>query len=201
MTSVAVGGVVAEVDGERRHAIEAQFPKVRCVPSPAWAVADAEVVVIAVKPADVAAALESALTALREVITSDSSAVSRQSSRLTCVFGCGGERDRGKRPRMGRIAARLADRVIVTSDNPRGEDPQRIIDDILEGVRGVQEELAISADRGSAVRYAVASARGGDVVLVAGKGHETYQLIRGVKHPFSDARAALQRSPFLWVTW
>jgi UDP-N-acetylmuramoyl-L-alanyl-D-glutamate--2,6-diaminopimelate ligase len=113
-----------------------------------------------------------------------------RNSKLTCVFGCGGERDRGKRPQMGRIAARLADRVIVTSDNPRGEDPQRIINDILEGVRGVQEELAIIPDRRSAVRYAVTSAHRGDVVLLAGKGHEDYQVVGGVKHPFSDAAEA-----------
>ena len=131
-------------------------------------------------------ALEQVLRTLREV-TDNQSRITNHESRLTCVFGCGGERDRGKRPQMGRIAARLADRVVVTSDNPRNEDPQRIIDDILGGVRGVRDELAIIPDRGSAVRYAVASARRGDVVLVAGKGHENYQLIRGAKHPFADA--------------
>jgi UDP-N-acetylmuramoyl-L-alanyl-D-glutamate--2,6-diaminopimelate ligase len=152
-------------------------------------------------------ALEHALTALRELISGSEFRVSgsgldvrtahgrvskleTRNPKLTCVFGCGGERDRGKRPQMGRIAARLADRVIVTSDNPRGEDPQRIINDILEGVRGVREELAIIADRGSAVRYAVAGAHRGDVVLLAGKGHEDYQVVRGVKHPFSDAAEA-----------
>jgi UDP-N-acetylmuramoyl-L-alanyl-D-glutamate--2,6-diaminopimelate ligase len=114
------------------------------------------------------------------------------------VFGCGGERDRGKRPQMGRIAARLADRLIVTSDNPRGEDPQRIINDILQGVSGVREELAIISDRGSAVRYAVAGANRGDVVLLAGKGHEDYQLVHGVKHPFSDASEARR---VLRVAW
>ena len=135
-------------------------------------------------------ALEQTLLALRELTAGDPSPVTRHPSRLTCVFGCGGERDRGKRPQMGRIAARLADRVIVTSDNPRGEDPQHIIDDILEGVRGVEDELAIIADRGSAVRYAVVSARRGDIVLVAGKGHEDYQLIGGVKHAYNDAAEA-----------
>ena len=131
-------------------------------------------------------ALKQVLCTLREV-TEHSSLVTRHPSRLTCVFGCGGERDRGKRPQMGHIAARLADRVVVTSDNPRGENPQRIIDDILEGVYDVEEEVAIIPDRDSAVRYAVASAGRGDVVLLAGKGHEAYQLIRGVKHPYSDA--------------
>ena len=105
--------------------------------------------------------------------------------KLVCVFGCGGDRDRGKRPLMGRIATELADEVIVTSDNPRSEDPHAIIADILEGVTG---ECAVVPDRTRAIRTAVANARAGDVVLVAGKGHEQYQEIGGVKHPFSDAR-------------
>jgi UDP-N-acetylmuramoyl-L-alanyl-D-glutamate--2,6-diaminopimelate ligase len=134
-------------------------------------------------------ALEHALTTLREVLQTGSRSTPR-ASRLTCVFGCGGERDPGKRPQMGRIAARLADRVIVTSDNPRNEDPRRIIDDILAGIRGIREELAVIADRRSAVRYAVAGACPGDVVLLAGKGHENYQILSGVKHPFSDAAEA-----------
>src|SRR6185503_2025182 len=90
-------------------------------------------------------ALEQVLLALRELLNHPSRGASR-GSQLTCVFGCGGERDRGKRPQMGRIATRLADRVVVTSDNPRGENPRRIVSDILEGVRGVQEELAIIPD-------------------------------------------------------
>jgi UDP-N-acetylmuramoyl-L-alanyl-D-glutamate--2,6-diaminopimelate ligase len=134
-------------------------------------------------------ALEHVLRTLREVLNHQSPITNHQ-SRLTCVFGCGGERDRGKRPQMGRLAARLADRVIVTSDNPRGENPQRIIADILEGVAGSREELAVIPDRRSAVQYAVASARRGDVVLLAGKGHEDYQLTAGVRRPFSDVAEA-----------
>jgi UDP-N-acetylmuramyl-tripeptide synthetase len=139
-------------------------------------------------------ALERVLTTLREV-TAHGSRITGYESRLTCVFGCGGERDRGKRPLMGNIAARVADRVIVTSDNPRGEDPQRIVADILGGVHGEGEELAVIPDRRSAIRYAVASARQGDIVLLAGKGHEEWQLVSGVKHPYSDvaeARRALR---------
>ena len=109
---------------------------------------------------------------------------------LICVFGCGGERDRGKRPLMGRIAARLADRVIVTSDNPRGEDPDAIIVHILDGVRNVNRELLVEPDRRGAIRHAIATARRGDIVLVAGKGHEDYQEVRGVRRPFSDAAVA-----------
>ena len=139
-------------------------------------------------------ALEHVLTTLREV-TAHGSRIADRESRLTCVFGCGGDRDRGKRPLMGRIAARVADRVIVTSDNPRSEDPRRIMADILAGVRRADRELAIIPERRSAVLYAVTSAQGGDVVLLAGKGHEEWQLVAGVKHPYSDvseARRALR---------
>ncbi|MBI4193893.1 MAG: UDP-N-acetylmuramoyl-L-alanyl-D-glutamate--2,6-diaminopimelate ligase [Betaproteobacteria bacterium] len=106
---------------------------------------------------------------------------------LICVFGCGGERDRGKRPLMGSIAAALADHVVITSDNPRSEDPQAIIRDIARGVRGAH--ATIEPDRSRAIRLAIGMAHRGDVVLVAGKGHERYQEVRGVRYPFSDATA------------
>jgi UDP-N-acetylmuramoyl-L-alanyl-D-glutamate--2,6-diaminopimelate ligase len=133
-------------------------------------------------------ALANVLRTLREVIRHPSP-ITNHRSRLTCLFGCGGERDRGKRRQMGRLATGLADRVIVTSDNPRGENPQRILADILEGA-GSGDELAVIPDRRSAVHYAVAGAQRGDIVLLAGKGHEGYQLIDGVRHPFSDALEA-----------
>jgi UDP-N-acetylmuramoyl-L-alanyl-D-glutamate--2,6-diaminopimelate ligase len=107
--------------------------------------------------------------------------------RLICVFGCGGDRDAGKRPLMGEAASRLADRVIVTSDNPRSEEPQKIIDDIL---RGVVTSVEAEADRAKAIRAAVSAAGPCDVVLVAGKGHEPYQEIRGERKPFSDIEQA-----------
>jgi UDP-N-acetylmuramoyl-L-alanyl-D-glutamate--2,6-diaminopimelate ligase len=110
---------------------------------------------------------------------------------LWCVFGCGGDRDRGKRPLMGAVAERCADHVIVTSDNPRREDPQVIIDQILTGVRQVQA-VARVPDRAQAIRQAVTGARGGDIVLVAGKGHEDYQQIGDERLPFSD-REQVQR--------
>jgi UDP-N-acetylmuramoyl-L-alanyl-D-glutamate--2,6-diaminopimelate ligase len=135
-------------------------------------------------------ALKQVLTTLRELLASNASVVSRQSPRLICVFGCGGDRDQGKRPLMGRVAAKLADRTFVTSDNPRSEDPGKIINDIVAGARAAVDTIAIEADRGQAVRRAVAEARRGDIVLLAGKGHEDYQEIRGVRLPFSDAVAA-----------
>jgi UDP-N-acetylmuramoyl-L-alanyl-D-glutamate--2,6-diaminopimelate ligase len=128
-------------------------------------------------------ALEKALEALRPTVAAG--------HRLVCVFGCGGDRDAGKRPLMGRAAAALADHVIVTSDNPRSENPRAIIEQVLAGISGDAEAIE---DRQVAIFSAVHQARPGDVVLLAGKGHETYQEISGVRHPFSDlevARAAL----------
>ena len=102
---------------------------------------------------------------------------------LWCVFGCGGDRDRGKRPLMGAIAERLADVVVVTDDNPRTEDPQRIVDDIVAGMRA---RPRVMRDRRLAIASAVGAASGGDTVVIAGKGHEDYQQIGTQKFPFSD---------------
>ncbi|NTU92423.1 MAG: UDP-N-acetylmuramoyl-L-alanyl-D-glutamate--2,6-diaminopimelate ligase [Chlorobiaceae bacterium] len=121
-------------------------------------------------------ALQKALEALR--------AITPPGSGLTVVFGCGGNRDRLKRPEMGRIAADLADRVILTSDNPREEDPEAILDEIEAGMPG-RAHLRIG-DRAEAIRRAVEGLGDGDLLLVAGKGHEKYQEIAGKKHYFSD---------------
>ena len=113
---------------------------------------------------------------------------------IRIVFGCGGERDRGKRPLMGAAAARGADRLFVTSDNPRGEDPRAIIDDILAGTADTRVE--IEPDRRRAIHAAVADAAPDDLVLVAGKGHEATQEVGGERRPFDDvavAREALAR--------
>jgi UDP-N-acetylmuramoyl-L-alanyl-D-glutamate--2,6-diaminopimelate ligase len=112
---------------------------------------------------------------------------------LAVVFGCGGDRDRGKRPEMGRIAAERADRVIVTTDNPRGEEPQRIVDDILAGIPQPREAV-VELDRRAAIRRAVAEAAAGDAIVVAGKGHEAYQIVGDRVLAFDDrleVRAAL----------
>jgi len=129
-------------------------------------------------------ALEQALVSLR----------AHAAARLVCVFGCGGERDRGKRPQMAAIAQAHADVVIVTDDNPRGEDGDAIVAEIVAGFRG-DGAATIERDRGAAIRRAVAMAGADDIVLVAGKGHEPYQEIDGVRHPFDDtgvAHAALE---------
>ena len=137
-------------------------------------------------------ALTKALLALRE-LTRNRASRARHPPRIICVFGCGGERDRGKRPLMGHVAARLADWVIITNDNPRGEDPLAILDDILAGV---ESDGQVELDRRRAITHAIDTARRHDIVLIAGKGHETYQETNGVRRPFSDvavAQAAIDR--------
>ncbi|MNV41193.1 UDP-N-acetylmuramoyl-L-alanyl-D-glutamate--2,6-diaminopimelate ligase [compost metagenome] len=117
--------------------------------------------------------------------------------RLLCVFGCGGERDTGKRPQMAAIAEELADVVFVTDDNPRGEDGDVIVADIMAGFADASR-VNVQRDRARAIGAAVAQAGPGDIVLVAGKGHEPYQEIAGIKHPFDDtdvaSRALLARA-------
>lgn len=141
--------------------------------------ADIEVVV---DYAHTPGALEHALQALRRHCT----------GKLWCVFGCGGDRDRGKRPLMGAVAARLADRVVLTSDNPRSESPAQILNDIRAGITAA--DVVIESDRAAAIAYAIDNAQHGDVILLAGKGHEDYQLVGSETRPFNDvavARAAL----------
>jgi UDP-N-acetylmuramoyl-L-alanyl-D-glutamate--2,6-diaminopimelate ligase len=118
-------------------------------------------------------ALEKALQALRE----------HTHGKLVCVFGCGGDRDRGKRPQMGRIAEQLADIVILTNDNPRHEDPASIINEIASGMQTTPSAVP---DRTRAIRAALSEARAGDIVLVAGKGHEDYQQVGDRRLAYSD---------------
>jgi UDP-N-acetylmuramoyl-L-alanyl-D-glutamate--2,6-diaminopimelate ligase len=123
-------------------------------------------------------ALDKALSAVREVTRGE----------VHLVFGCGGDRDRSKRPRMGEVAARRADGIFVTSDNPRSEDPGRIAAEVLAGLG--RRQARIQLDRRRAIREAIARARPGDAVLIAGKGHETYQLVGPDRLPFDDAEVA-----------
>ncbi|NBR44370.1 MAG: UDP-N-acetylmuramoyl-L-alanyl-D-glutamate--2,6-diaminopimelate ligase, partial [Synechococcaceae bacterium WB5_2B_268] len=109
--------------------------------------------------------------------------------RLICLFGCGGDRDRGKRPLMGEIAARLADQVVLTSDNPRTEDPQQILNDVLAGMPA-DSNMIVEPDRRLAIQKAIALGGAGDLVLIAGKGHEDYQIIGTEKSHFSDREEA-----------
>ena len=131
-------------------------------------------------------ALARALDALRPLTT----------GRLIALFGCGGDRDAAKRPKMGRAAGERADWVVVTSDNPRTEDPAAIVEAILPGVEasgqprrealGGARGYVVEVDRRAAIRQALAAAEAGDTVLIAGKGHEDYQILGTTKHPFDD---------------
>ncbi|MFA6970938.1 MAG: UDP-N-acetylmuramoyl-L-alanyl-D-glutamate--2,6-diaminopimelate ligase [Gallionella sp.] len=133
-------------------------------------------------------ALEKVLLALREAcLVSDDAP---DAGRLICVFGCGGDRDRGKRAMMGLVAEKFADNCIVTSDNPRSEDPQHIINDVVSGMSANKHEIIV--DRAAAIARAIGQAQRGDIILIAGKGHEDYQEIKGVKHSFSDVEVAVQ---------
>jgi UDP-N-acetylmuramoyl-L-alanyl-D-glutamate--2,6-diaminopimelate ligase len=123
-------------------------------------------------------ALEKVLAAIRPTL--------EPSGRLVCVFGCGGNRDSGKRPQMGGVAGRFADRVIVTNDNPRNEDPQAIADGIVEGLKSSPATWAVELDRRRAIERALDDARPGDVIVLAGKGHEDYQETNGERVAFSD---------------
>ncbi|MDP2751800.1 MAG: Mur ligase family protein [Rhodocyclaceae bacterium] len=126
-------------------------------------------------------ALENVLSTLRETATA-------RGGKLICVFGCGGDRDAGKRPLMGEVAERWADRVIVTSDNPRSENPAAILDAIVSGMK--HPPMSVEPDRAMALRKAAMTAQANDVILIAGKGHESYQEIDGIRHPFSDLDCA-----------
>jgi UDP-N-acetylmuramoyl-L-alanyl-D-glutamate--2,6-diaminopimelate ligase len=134
-------------------------------------------------------ALEKVLHTLREITLAGG-------GKLICVFGCGGDRDRGKRPMMGTVAGKLADINFVTSDNPRSENPQEIIAAIVAGLSGIYH---VVEDRAQAIARAINAAGAADTVLIAGKGHEEYQEIKGVKYPFSDIDVA-QKNLQQWPT-
>ena len=137
---------------------------------------------VAVDYAHTPDALDKALAALRPL-------AQQRGGQLWCVFGCGGDRDATKRPLMASVAEKHADRVVVTSDNPRSEKPEAIVGQILLGLSH-RESVEVQADRGRAIAETIAAAGAQDVILLAGKGHEDYQDIAGVKHPFDDRRHA-----------
>ncbi|MFM1604135.1 MAG: UDP-N-acetylmuramoyl-L-alanyl-D-glutamate--2,6-diaminopimelate ligase [Porticoccaceae bacterium] len=187
---LAVIGAVALHEGDLGHTNFQQIltlvPKLKSVPGRMELVSDSADFAVIVDYAHTPDALEKALQALR--LHCEGS--------LWVVFGCGGDRDTGKRPEMGAVAFKYADRVIVTSDNPRTESPDQIIDHIVKGIKG---QCCIESDRRAAINKAVLGAEPGDVILIAGKGHENYQILGVQRVAFSDqaeARLALhQRSP------
>jgi UDP-N-acetylmuramoyl-L-alanyl-D-glutamate--2,6-diaminopimelate ligase len=172
----------ARLLGLADDAVARGIASLRGVPGRFEAVDEGQPFAVIVDYAHTPEALENVLRSARDLA----------SGRVVCVFGCGGDRDRGKRPLMGEAAVALADRVIVTSDNPRSEDPLAIIEEILAGAPGAEVEL----DRAAAIGRAIELAHEGDVVLIAGKGHEQGQELADRKVPFDDrevAREALRR--------
>ena len=158
--------------------------------APASAISSTACPLVVVDYAHTPDALTNVLTALRDI-------ASQRGGKLCCVFGAGGNRDRGKRPEMARAVEAVADRVVVTSDNPRDEDPAQIIADVCQGLS--QPAWRTEADRRAAIDTAIARAAPADVVLIAGKGRETTQEIAGVFHPFSDPEIAAQALVSHWV--
>jgi UDP-N-acetylmuramoyl-L-alanyl-D-glutamate--2,6-diaminopimelate ligase len=126
-------------------------------------------------------ALENTLSTLNQLKT----------GRLWVVFGCGGDRDKSKRPIMGKVASSYADNIIITSDNPRTEDPAVIIQEIAQGISSPSQAVEI-INREEAIAYALNAAAKNDIILIAGKGHESYQQIGSMKHPFSDKEVVLR---------
>jgi UDP-N-acetylmuramoyl-L-alanyl-D-glutamate--2,6-diaminopimelate ligase len=165
--------------GATREQVEAGIENLRAVPGRFEKVEAGQPFGVVVDYAHTPDALERVLTFAREFAA----------SQLLVVFGCGGDRDRGKRPLMGQIAARLVDFVVVTSDNPRSENPAAILAEVEVGVKkvtGGSERYATIEDRREAIAFALARARPGDLVVLAGKGHETYQVLRDRTIPFDD---------------
>ena len=182
--NVLAAVAAARILGIPAEAVERGVAHVAAVPGRFEAVEEGQSFTVLVDFAHTPAALENVLAEARALAK----------GRVVCVFGCGGDRDREKRPLMGAVAARLADRVVVTSDNPRSEDPLAIIEEVLVGAGGAAD---VEPDRREAIALALDGAREGDVVVIAGKGHETGQeLADGVVVPFDDrevARDALRR--------
>lgn len=166
--------------------ISGVLPRLSFPPGRMQAVGGRDAPLVVIDYAHTPDAIEKVLATLRETAAA-------RGGRLTCVFGCGGDRDAGKRPIMGAIAERLADRVLLTSDNPRSEDPGAILAAVAGGMKAKPE---IEPDRARAIAMAIGEADSRDVILLAGKGHEPYQEIAGVRHPFSDlehVRTALEQ--------
>jgi UDP-N-acetylmuramoyl-L-alanyl-D-glutamate--2,6-diaminopimelate ligase len=183
---LGVLGVLLVTGVPLSEAIDA-LARVHSVPGRMQLVREAGAPLVVIDYAHTPDALEKALGTLRRLLPA--------AGRLICVFGCGGDRDPGKRPLMGEVATRLAHHAVVTSDNPRTEDPRSIIDAI---VQGAHPNYSIEPDRAAAIALAICQARAEDVVLVAGKGHEAYQEVRGSRLPFDDAEVArglLRRLP------
>jgi UDP-N-acetylmuramoyl-L-alanyl-D-glutamate--2,6-diaminopimelate ligase len=192
VSNCLAAGAVALGAGLSLDAVQQGLEDVKAVPGRFEAIDQGQPFAVVVDYAHTPDSLDNALAQARRL-------ASYSSGRVLCVFGCGGDRDRGKRPLMGAAAARGADVVIVTSDNPRSEDPRKIIAEILEGVEAQRASGAdaVLADRAEAIAAACAMAQPGDVVAICGKGHETGQEFSDVTIPFDDrvvARTVLREA-------
>jgi len=184
VSNVLAAASLAEACGADIAALLAAIPTLQTVPGRMQSVREPGRPIAIIDYAHTPQALEAALQAVR----------AHRPAHLVCVFGCGGDRDRGKRPLMGAVAEKLADRVFLTDDNPRTEDPEQIFVDIQAGFTKTRRVRAIH-DRGQAIREAIGGAQAEDIVLIAGKGHEDYQLIGRQRRDFCDittARAVLR---------
>lgn len=179
VSNVLAAASLAEVCGARIDDLVAAMPALKTVPGRMQSVRVPGRPVAIVDYAHTPQALEAALQAVR----------SHRPAQLLCVFGCGGDRDRGKRPLMGAVAEKLADRVYLTDDNPRTEDPEQIFVDIQAGFAKPRRVRAVH-DRAQAIREAIGDAHAEDIVLIAGKGHENYQLVGLERRDFCDITAA-----------
>jgi len=183
---LGVLGVLMSADVPLQDAVDA-LKHVQPVPGRMQMVREGDAPLVVVDYAHTPDALEKILETLRALLP--------PGARLLCVFGCGGDRDAGKRPLMGEVATRRADHAWITSDNPRSEDPQSIIRDI---VAGAHPNYSVEPDRAAAIAHALSAAQPEDVIVLAGKGHEAYQEIGGIRLPFDDAevvRELLRRLP------
>jgi UDP-N-acetylmuramoyl-L-alanyl-D-glutamate--2,6-diaminopimelate ligase len=183
LANLAAAVAALALAGEKLEALLAAIARLQSVPGRMQSLPNGAGLQVIVDYAHTPDALEQVLRALRDHVDGT----------LVTVFGCGGDRDRDKRQLMGRIACLLSDRVIVTSDNPRSENPVQILRDIESGCSG---DYTLVTDRAEAIGLALAEARPGDCIVIAGKGHEDYQIVEGVRLPFSDvavAQAALAR--------
>jgi UDP-N-acetylmuramoyl-L-alanyl-D-glutamate--2,6-diaminopimelate ligase len=167
--------------GYNLNDVERCVSKLQAVPGRMEVISSSSEPCVIVDYAHTPDALEKALIACREHLAG---------GELLALFGCGGDRDRGKRPMMAAVAEKLADRVLVTSDNPRAENPQVIIDDVMQGFSGIKPVVEVIG-RADAIDQIIAQASVDDIVLIAGKGHEDYQEINGERLPFSDKKQAL----------
>jgi UDP-N-acetylmuramoyl-L-alanyl-D-glutamate--2,6-diaminopimelate ligase len=170
-------------------------PKLHAVPGRFEAVDAGQPFTVVVDYAHTADALRNVLALARDLISVQHDG--EKHGRVLTVFGCGGDRDRTKRPRMGRAAAEASEIIIVTSDNPRSEDPHAIIDEILPGTTGLQATVEVESDRAKAIALAMTKARAGDIVVIAGKGHEKTQTIGKQVLPFDDV--AVARQALAWL--